>query len=100
MKNNIRPRLAVTLGDPAGIGPEVVLKALADPQVIEGCEVTVVGSRSLLLETHTQLRHPQLGETLADPQQLDILDVPVNGQLGEIKAAPAMQQVVLQVLLI
>ena len=24
-------RLALTLGDPAGIGPEVVLKALADP---------------------------------------------------------------------
>jgi 4-hydroxythreonine-4-phosphate dehydrogenase len=86
MNNNIRPRLAVTLGDPAGIGPEVVLKALADPQVIQGCEVTVVGSRSLLLETHTQLsRHSQLGEILADPQQLDILDVPVNGELGEIK---------------
>ena len=27
------PRLGITLGDPAGIGPEVALKALADPQV-------------------------------------------------------------------
>jgi len=26
-----RPRLALTLGDPAGIGPEIVLKALASP---------------------------------------------------------------------
>ena len=87
MNQNIRPRLAVTLGDPAGIGPEVVLKALADPEVMEGCEVTVIGLRSLLLETHTQLsRHSQLRETLANPQQLDILDVPVNKQLGEIKA--------------
>ena len=25
------PRLAITLGDPSGIGPEVILKVLADP---------------------------------------------------------------------
>ncbi|NEQ31103.1 MAG: 4-hydroxythreonine-4-phosphate dehydrogenase, partial [Leptolyngbya sp. SIO4C5] len=30
MTSSRRPRLAITLGDPAGIGPEVVLKALAD----------------------------------------------------------------------
>ena len=28
-----RPRLAVTIGDPAGIGPEIVLKALASPLI-------------------------------------------------------------------
>lgn len=28
-----RPRLALTLGDPAGIGPEVILKALADTEI-------------------------------------------------------------------
>ena len=27
-----RPRLALTVGDPAGIGPEIVLKALASPE--------------------------------------------------------------------
>ena len=32
---DLRPRLAVTLGDPAGIGPEVVLKALADPELLK-----------------------------------------------------------------
>ena len=26
-----RPTLAITMGDPAGIGPEVIVKALADP---------------------------------------------------------------------
>jgi 4-hydroxythreonine-4-phosphate dehydrogenase len=29
----VLPRLAITLGDPAGIGPEVILKALADPSI-------------------------------------------------------------------
>lgn len=41
-------RLAVTLGDPAGIGPEVVGKALAWPAVREAAELMVVGSRALL----------------------------------------------------
>lgn len=33
----------MTVGDPRGIGPEVVAKALADPQVSERCDVVVVG---------------------------------------------------------
>ena len=33
----------MTVGDPRGIGPEVVTKALADPRVGERCDVVVVG---------------------------------------------------------
>lgn len=39
-----RPRLAVTLGDPRGIGPEVVSRALAQPPPLEA-EISVLGSR-------------------------------------------------------
>lgn len=81
------PRLAVTLGDPAGIGSEVILKALADPAVTQECEVTVVGSRTLLQQTYTQLNQQQLREPLADPDQLSIFDVQLDaGTEGEIKA--------------
>mgnify|MGYP001463872854 CR=1 FL=1 len=38
-----RPRLAVTLGDPRGIGPEVVARALADGGVQEAADWVVVG---------------------------------------------------------
>ena len=38
-----RQLLAVTAGDPRGIGPEIVKKALADPRVGERCDVMVVG---------------------------------------------------------
>ena len=70
------PRLAVTLGDPAGIGPEVVLKALADPELTTDCEITVIGSRSLCRATYTQLRQTlEDGNTLVDPDQLSILDI-------------------------
>jgi len=46
-----RPRLALTLGDPNGIGPEVVLKTLADDDVRERIEPLVVGSEAAL-RTH------------------------------------------------
>src|SRR5262245_24791837 len=39
----MRPRLAVTLGDPRGIGPEVVAAALGDDEVRSACECVVVG---------------------------------------------------------
>jgi len=36
-------RIAVSIGDPAGVGAEIVLKALADPALIEIAEWIVVG---------------------------------------------------------
>ena len=39
-----RPRIALTEGDPAGIGPEIVRAAAADPRVLEACEPIIVGS--------------------------------------------------------
>ncbi len=38
-----RPRIAVTMGDPAGIGPEIIVKALADPRVRRAARMVVVG---------------------------------------------------------
>jgi 4-hydroxythreonine-4-phosphate dehydrogenase len=39
----IRPRLAATLGDPRGIGPEIVAAARADPRVREAADLHIVG---------------------------------------------------------
>jgi 4-hydroxythreonine-4-phosphate dehydrogenase len=39
-----KPAIAITMGDPCGIGPEVVVKAMADPQVYETCRPLVVGN--------------------------------------------------------
>jgi 4-hydroxythreonine-4-phosphate dehydrogenase len=38
-----RPRLAVSAGDPAGIGPEIVIKALADPALRSEADVILTG---------------------------------------------------------
>jgi 4-hydroxythreonine-4-phosphate dehydrogenase len=37
------PRIAITVGDPAGIGPEIAVKAAADPRVLEVCEPVLYG---------------------------------------------------------
>src|SRR5437764_144813 len=34
----MKPRIAITVGDPSGIGPEVAAKAAADPRVLAVCE--------------------------------------------------------------
>jgi 4-hydroxythreonine-4-phosphate dehydrogenase len=48
MDESARPLLAITLGDPAGIGPEVVLKALAHPDVYARSRPLVIGDQRIL----------------------------------------------------
>ena len=43
MMTSRRPRIAITVGDPAGIGPEVSLKASADPRVQGAADVRLYG---------------------------------------------------------
>jgi 4-hydroxythreonine-4-phosphate dehydrogenase len=91
-----RPRLAVTLGDPAGIGPEVILQALADPSLTQTCDITIVGSRAFLVKTYLHLcqqteyaQHLNQGQAqpLADPEQLSILD---RGQAWQSEIKPGV----------
>ncbi len=73
-----KPRLAITLGDPAGIGTEVVLKAIADRSLAD-YNLTLVGNLELLLDRYQQLRHQILDEIeLANPADSNIIDVPLD----------------------
>ena len=85
--------LAVTLGDPAGIGPEVILKALAEqPSLskrrslseVEVLRVTTIGSRLILQQTYDKLRSSDPTAVLANPEALDIIDVESDSTWGEI----------------
>jgi 4-hydroxythreonine-4-phosphate dehydrogenase len=40
----MKPRIAITVGDPTGIGPEIAEKAAADARVREACEPLLYGS--------------------------------------------------------
>jgi 4-hydroxythreonine-4-phosphate dehydrogenase len=51
--------LAITLGDPAGIGPEVILKALRHSEVYERCRPLVVGDQRILARAAAWLGAPE-----------------------------------------
>jgi 4-hydroxythreonine-4-phosphate dehydrogenase len=53
-----RPRIAITMGDPAGIGPEICLRLLADPRTSECCVPVVFGDAAILERVARQLRLP------------------------------------------
>ncbi|MGI9254696.1 MAG: 4-hydroxythreonine-4-phosphate dehydrogenase PdxA, partial [Thermomicrobiales bacterium] len=55
-----RPLLAVTMGDPSGIGPEVILKALAHADVYEHCRPLVIGDARILRRAAGWLPAPGL----------------------------------------
>ena len=42
------PVLALTLGDPVGVGPEVTARAVCDPEVLAACRPVVVGNAAIL----------------------------------------------------
>ena len=48
-----RIKIAIPVGDPAGIGPEICLKAMHDPQVRAVCDPVIVCDPALL-ERHAK----------------------------------------------
>ncbi len=50
-----RMRLAVTAGDPNGVGPEVALKCVSDPRLLRYVEPVLVGPRGVLERHRTDL---------------------------------------------
>ncbi len=46
-----KPLIAVTLGDPAGIGPEITLKALKDERVVQELQPVLFGDSAVLRQT-------------------------------------------------
>lgn len=63
-------RLALTIGDPAGIGSEIVLKALADHRIRKlYAKITVIGDRRQVCLVHSQIKSA-MAKDLADPEHL------------------------------
>lgn len=44
----MKPVLAITMGDPAGIGPEICARSLAHPEVYDQCKPLIVGDAKIL----------------------------------------------------
>lgn len=47
----MKPIIAITMGDPAGIGPEIIVKALTHPEVHRWCRPLILGDPHVFQET-------------------------------------------------
>jgi 4-hydroxythreonine-4-phosphate dehydrogenase len=93
-----RPIVAITMGDPAGVGPEITAKALARDEVWDCCRPLVVGDVGILKKAVALVAtpltlHPIVGvaEAHFEPCAPDVLDLqnvdPAALQLGQISAS-------------
>jgi 4-hydroxythreonine-4-phosphate dehydrogenase len=71
-----KPIIAVTMGDPAGIGPEIILKTLADPVIKKTARLLVLGDWGVLQRARRRGRNPALLCWQPGQQLLALLDDP------------------------
>lgn len=83
MKNSTEhlPTVALTIGDPAGIGPEIVLKALADADLAGLARWIVVGDRSVLSTVRRAVSIPLPSGELRDIGAMGVGEPFALGQL-------------------
>jgi 4-hydroxythreonine-4-phosphate dehydrogenase len=65
---NSLQRIAVTMGDPAGIGPEVCLHLLADAAIARQCTPVVFGDAAILRRVSEAARLPLTAKTISSAQ--------------------------------
>ena len=82
MVTSLNPILAVTLGDAAGTGPELITKALTDPELRALCRPVVIGDAATLRAALAITKIPAAVRVIAraaeagdDPAVIDVLDL-------------------------
>jgi len=79
--NSYRPLLAITMGDPAGAGPEIVVKSLALPEIHQLCRGLVIGDAAAMKAASDIVGIPMRINAVEgpdgmqdDPEVLNVLD--------------------------
>ncbi|KXG44014.1 4-hydroxythreonine-4-phosphate dehydrogenase PdxA [Tepidibacillus decaturensis] len=90
------PTLAITMGDGAGVGPEIIIKALSDQSIYESCKPFVIGDTKRLEKVKSILKSnisiktiKILNEAKFEFGTIDCLDLdllPEDLPFGEVNA--------------
>ena len=104
MSMSVNPVIAIVMGDPAGIGPELIVKVLAEDKLHQRCRPFIIGDLSVMRATAAglgcSLRFRAIQDLAAasfDPGNIDVLNPPgfalgappppaVHPKLGEAAA--------------
>ena len=73
------PRIGITMGDAAGIGPEIIVKALANKNVYRMCQPIVIGSPAIIRDALRFLSATDsLPERQTGPPKISVLQSPMQ----------------------
>lgn len=99
MSENALPIVGISMGDPAGNGPEITVKALADATLYSRCRPLVVGDAKVLEQAKAFVGHPEIvinpvqavGDArfeagTIDVYQLDLIEDIANFPLATVSA--------------
>jgi 4-hydroxythreonine-4-phosphate dehydrogenase len=86
-----RPLLAITMGDPAGTGPEILTKSLAEAEIRQVCRPVVIGDAATMKEALAITGCPgevraieDVSEARFDPGLIEVVDL-ANVDLGRLE---------------
>ncbi len=83
-----KPRIGITIGDVAGIGPEVAVKAALDRRVAAACQPVLIGPREFWAMAAAQCRRSVAKLPMHDVycEGFDVSAGNVSAQTGRIAA--------------
>ena len=91
MKSPSKPAIAITMGDAAGVGPEITVKALAEEEIYRLCRPLVVGDAGVLAGASEMVETPLVIRPVArvtdarfEPGTLEVLDL-ANVELARLE---------------
>ena len=89
-----KPAIAISMGDPGGVGPEIILKALQDQDIQEQADWIVVGHRGVLERTRNEcgIQMDLASIKVLEPGPLDSSAIRL-GQLSAVNGAAAVSYV-------
>lgn len=107
MSNSSLPILAVTLGDAAGSGPELITKAFTDPEVRAVCRPIVIGDAGVMRAALAITKVPSTVRVIARPAEagtaanvIDVIDLAnldaaklVRGQISPVTGKAAYEAI-------
>ncbi|MEH7248122.1 4-hydroxythreonine-4-phosphate dehydrogenase PdxA [Neobacillus niacini] len=92
----MKPIIGITMGDAAGIGPEVIVKALNHKEVYETCRPLVIGDAKILEKVKPIVQVTLQINSIKDPSEakyeygtIDVIDLdllPIDLPFGEVSA--------------
>ncbi|AOH56092.1 MULTISPECIES: 4-hydroxythreonine-4-phosphate dehydrogenase PdxA [Bacillaceae] len=92
----MRPIIGITMGDAAGIGPEIIVKALTHAEVYQQCRPLLIGDAKIIEKVKPIVGFTGIVNAIKDPSEakyefgsIDVLDldiIPSDLPFGEVSA--------------